>query len=159
MYAHRRLRCRPQGRHGHFNSPRASNRDGPGRASSRLPLERCDSARAGGSALPVIMSIIRSSRNPRLPQTTTSECAVQLIKKNKKNIRFDMHFHFSRMCQLYVTVHTPCSVLRLDPMHPGCGLVLGPIDFVSPFQARTGSSRTRTTVEQLGRRVAVNIRW
>ena len=34
------------------------HRDGPGRASSRLPLERCDSARAGGGALPVIMSII-----------------------------------------------------------------------------------------------------
>ena len=35
-------------------------------SSSRLPLERCDSARAGGGALSVIMSIIRSSRNPRL---------------------------------------------------------------------------------------------
>ena len=38
-----------------------NNRDN--RASSRLPLGRCDSARAGGGALPVIMSIIRSSRN------------------------------------------------------------------------------------------------
>ena len=40
---------------------------GPGRASSRLPSERCDPARARGGALPVIMSIIRSSRNPRQP--------------------------------------------------------------------------------------------
>ena len=38
-----------------------------GRASSRLPLGRFDSACAGGGALPVIMSTIRSSRNPRLP--------------------------------------------------------------------------------------------
>ena len=31
-------------------------------------VESCDPARAGGDALPVIMSIIRSSRTPRLPQ-------------------------------------------------------------------------------------------
>ena len=41
-----------------------------------LPLERCDSARAGGGALPVIMSIIRSSAKPTTTATTTSECAV-----------------------------------------------------------------------------------
>ena len=41
---------------------------GPGRASSRLPVERCDPVRAGGDALPSIVSTIRSSRNPRLPQ-------------------------------------------------------------------------------------------
>ena len=43
-------------------SPRVSYRDGQRRASSRLTLERCDSARAGGDALPVIMSIIRPRR-------------------------------------------------------------------------------------------------
>ena len=32
---------------------------------------KLNSARAGGGALPVIMSIIRSSRNPRLPQLQT----------------------------------------------------------------------------------------
>ena len=35
-----------------------------------------DSARAGGGALPVIMSIIRSSEKPTTTATTTSECAV-----------------------------------------------------------------------------------
>ena len=65
-------------------SPMASNRDGPGRASSRLPLERCDSARARGGALPVIMSIIRSSRNPRLPQLQPLSARYNLIKKITK---------------------------------------------------------------------------
>ena len=50
--------------------------------SDSLPLERCDSARAGGGALPVIMSIIRSSRNQRLPQLQTSECAA--VHSSKK---------------------------------------------------------------------------
>ena len=43
-----------------------------------MPLERCDSARAGGGALPVIMSIIWSSAKPTTTTaTTTSECAVK----------------------------------------------------------------------------------
>ena len=61
-----------------------TNRDGPGRASSRLPLERCDSARAGGGALPVIMSFIRSSRNPRLLQPPSAWYTHDPKKNQKK---------------------------------------------------------------------------
>ena len=78
---------RPGQKKGRTVFPRVSNRDGPGRASSRLPLKRCDSARAGGGALPVIMAIIRSSRNPRLPQLQPLSARYNLIKKNHKKTR------------------------------------------------------------------------
>ena len=44
------------------------------------PAAPCDSARAGGGALPVIMSIIRSSAKPRLPQLQP----LIISSKNKK---------------------------------------------------------------------------
>ena len=41
-----------------------------------------DSARAGGGALPVVFPIIRSSRNPRLPQLQPLSARYNLIPKN-----------------------------------------------------------------------------
>ena len=53
----------------HVHHLSCTNRDGPGRASSRPPLERYDSAQCGGGALPVIMSIIGRLK----PVTITSK--------------------------------------------------------------------------------------
>ena len=41
-------------------------------------------ARAGGGALPVIMSIIRSLRNPRLPQLQSLSARYNLIQKKRR---------------------------------------------------------------------------
>ena len=51
-----------------------------------------DSARAGGGALPVIMSIIRSSAKSTTTATITFECAVQSLQKKsqKKRLLPDM---------------------------------------------------------------------
>ena len=69
----------------------------------------CDSARAGGGALPVIMSIIRSSRNPRLPQLdTTSECAVQSSKK--RGTKPDSKRGLRAMPLPHVRCDIPCLV-------------------------------------------------
>ena len=46
------------------------------------PLERCDSARARGGALPVIMSIIRSSRNPLTSSTPTAPTLTSRPEQN-----------------------------------------------------------------------------
>ena len=45
-------------------------------------IHGCDSARAGGGALPVMMSIIRSSRNPRLPQLQPLSARYNLFSSN-----------------------------------------------------------------------------
>ena len=96
-------RCRP--------SPRVSNRDDPGRASSRLPLERCYPARAGGGALPVIMSIIRSSAKPTTTATTTSEAAVQSNISSKKPKKREQNMTvgdcYRRTGDAYTTVQQP----------------------------------------------------
>ena len=57
-------------------SQRVGDQAAEAEVDGRQALDRQDSARAGGGALPVIMSIIRSSAKPTTTATTTSECAV-----------------------------------------------------------------------------------